>query len=737
MQMMRFFANQLKSDDLMQRLKISTRQRLSPGAVFLIFLASIALFVGVYGTEMEGRKSKDSKKRNVQSIADSYDARRMRAIEEIIKAKIPGEMCSEFLSDQIKALAILYHADRTRDYSRVKEANDLLLDFCYRLNDPDSEWWRRTNHGGAMIAMRLLLTYDGREDLLFPETVAKIRDGKEPDGCSIPEESLRYYIPETCYNRKIHVGFHTWKKPFDGAFEYTENHRLQMMVHALLICQIYEDESFDPPDGAPIPLCNDTPEIDDYWGYWKKAFYDYLIGYRKPRYPIEPWQFEEFRHLDWGITEKDGATYTHVFLGDFWILRDLIDDPVIAKYCEMFIDLTLADYVEEVIQGVFAGAHENSEKHSIRLPGLLHIYNYLLFDNLPFIPPAQDYFDWGAWGYLSLLTSDYNPTHPCFPRILIDIAVNKPSEGYMVTEGIAETSAGLPGKPKATWIKPDYSLGFGINSWVGWGYHGGGTYVATQGDALEEVGLAILPFGMDDNNHFDLKYSLICPIQSVVGHGVAITQNGTEQLPSKIWIKDGFEEDFASNPPWMFFASKSTLSRLVYVAIRPVLSGYQIDSSRKPGTVVQLPGKNVPEWAKSMVPYGASGKIIKFDNPSDYIIWEMSDSDQYASFEAFKEAIIANELKVSDNYITYTSCDGIQLKFHRHDFKQHSISGNTINYDDYRYVIKNPWMEWPQNKKRAHFKRGVLSADYDFDPNVEGVFVDRWPEKTVINELSP
>jgi hypothetical protein len=735
--MMRFFVYLLKFYDLIQRLKISTRQRLSLGAVFLIFLASIALFVGVYGTEIEGRKSKDSEKRNVQSIADSYDERRMRAIEEIIEAKIPGEVCSEFLSDQIKALAILYHADRTRDYSRVKEANDLLLDFCHRLNDPDSEWWRRTNHGGAMIVMRLLLIYERRKDLLFPETVAKIRDGKEPDGRSIPGESLRYYIPETCYNKKIHVGFHTWKKPFDGAFEYTENHRLQMMVHALLICQVYGDESYDPPDGAPIPLRNDTPEIDDYWGYWKKAFYDYLIGYKKPRYPIEPWQFEKFRHLDWGITEKDGATYTHVFLGDFWILRDLIDDPVIAKYCEMFIDLTLADYVEEVIQGVFAGAHENSEKHSIRLPGLLHIYNHLLFDNLPFIPPALDYFDWGAWGYLSLLTSDYNPTHPRFPRILIDIAVNKPSEGYMVTEGIAETSDGLPGKPKATWIKPDYSLGFGINSWVGWGYHGGGAYVATQGDALEEVGLAILPFGMDDNNHFDLKYSLICPIQSVVGQGVAITQNGTEQLPSKIWIKDGFEEDFASHSPWLFFASKSTLNRLVYAAIRPVLSGYQIDAPRKPGTVVQLAGKNVPEWAKSTVPYGASGKIIKFDNPCDYLIWEMSDSDRHVSFEDFKKAIVANEFKVTDDYISYSSCDGIQIKFHRHDFKQHRINGNTVNYDDYRYVIKNSWMEWPQNKKRAHFKRGVFSASYNFDPDGEGVFVDRMPEKTVINDLLP
>ncbi|MDZ7262059.1 MAG: hypothetical protein ONB05_08140 [candidate division KSB1 bacterium] len=691
---------------------------------------------GWLGAYAKGKGSQGTKPRDIQFIVNSFDARRMQAIEEIMRAEIPEDRCEKFLSDQIKALAILYHAERTKDYSRVKQANELLLDFCRRLDEPESEWWRRTNHGGAMIALRILLTYQGREELLFPETVAKIRDGKEPDGRILPQESLRSYIPITCYDETRHIGIHTWKRPFEGAWEYTENHRLQMMVHALLLCQIYGEETYDPPDGPPVPLRNDTPEIDDYWGYWKKAFYDYLIGYKKPRYPIEPWQFEEFRHLDWGITEKDGATYTHVFLGDFWLLRDLVDDPVIAKYSEMFIDLILADYVEEAIHGVFVGAHENSEKHSLRLPGLIHIYNHLLFDDLPYVPKAQDYFEWGAWGYMALLTSEYNPTHPDFPRVLIDIAVNKPREGYLVTEGIAETSAGLPGKPKATWIKPDYSLGFGINSWVGWGYHGGGAYVATQGSALEEVGLAILPFGMDDNNHFDLKYSLICPLQSLVAPGVAITQCGTEQLPSKIWIKDGFEEDFTSHPPWMFFAAKSIWNRRVYLAIRPVLSGYQEDTPRKPGTVVRLPGNNVPEWAKSTVPQGALGKIIKFDYPCDYLVWEMSDAERHASFEAFKKAMVANELKISDDCIYYTSCEGIQLAFHRQDFQQHRINGKAINYEDYRYVIKNPWMEWPQNKKQARFQRGTWSAYYNFDPDGDGVLVDQMPEKIVRQELS-
>jgi hypothetical protein len=675
--------------------------------------------------------------RDIQTIIEGFNERRFAAIGALIDAEIPEDVCSGFLSNQIKAQAILYQAEHTKDYSRIKEANDRLLNFCRRLDEPESEWWRRTNHGGAMIVMRILLRYADRPDLLFPETVAKIKDGKEPDGKIIPEESLRYYIPIICYNEKFHIGFYRWKVPFENAWEYTENHRLQLTVHALLICQIYGAECYAPPDGPTLPLRSTEKGAADYWGYWKGAFYDYLIGYSKPRYPIEPWQFGKFRHMDWGITEKDGATYTHVFMGDFWLLRDVIDDPIMAKYSELFIDLLLADYAEEAVRGIFVGAHENSEKHSFRLPGLLHIFNHLLFADLAFVPPARDYFDWGAWAYTSVLTSDYNPIHPDFPRVILDVAVNKPAEGYMVTEAVAETEDGLPGKPKATWIKPDYALGFGIESWIGWGYHGGGVYVATHGESLENAGLAILPFGMDDNNHFDLKYSRICPIYSVVGKGVAITQCGTEQLPAKIWIKDGFIENFTTKPPWLFFTAGTSLDRAVYIAIRPVLSGYQIDQPRTPGAIVPLPGDDVPEWAFSTVPFNIGGKIIKFDNPADYLIWEVSDEDALPTFEDFKRAIVNNELTVTNSIISYTSCENIRLTFHRQNPRQSSVNSERIDLDHYRYVIKNPWMDWKQNEQKAYFRRGSNSAFYDFDPDGDGIFMDEMPVKTIENSGIP
>jgi len=681
---------------------------------------------------MAAERLEEPRRRDVDAIVDGFAGRRLAALERIIADEPPDNLGGTFLSDQIKALAILAHADLTGDRARVAEANELLMQFSRGLARPN--WWARINHGGGLFAMRVLLTYEKRPELLFPATAAKLRDGREPDGRVVPEESLRRFLPETCFNRHIRIGFHTWKKPFHGAVGYTENHRLQYMVHALLLCQIYGDETYDPPDGPPVPLRSSTGQ-PDYFGYWKQAFYEFLIGYRKPQIPIEPWQFEEFRHMDWGITEKDGATYEHVFLGDFWFLRDLVDDPVLREYCEMFVDLILADYAEEAIRGVYAGAHENSEKHTSRLAGLMHIFSHLLFDELPYVPEGREYFEWGAWSYLSLLTSDYHPGHPRFPKAIIDLAVNKPESGYLVREAIAETRDGLPGKPKATWVKPDYALGFGVKSWNGWGYHAGGAYVATAGRTAGEGGLAIIPFGLDDNNRFDLKYSLICPIQSVVGPGAAIVQNGTDQLPSKIWIKDGFEEDFRSRPPWMFFSAKSVEGRQVYVAIRPVLGGHTIDTPRKPGTVILqfrvAPGEQLPELAHSKVPADASGKIVKFENPSDYLVWEMSDASRHATFEDFKRDVSGRPLVVSEEAVTYVATTGARLDFNRYDFLQHRIDGQPIDYNEYRYVIRNPWVEWRQNTRRARIERDPYSAEYDFDPSGTGLFVDRMPAKTV------
>ncbi len=50
---------------------------------------------------------------------------------------------------------------------------------------------------------------------------------------------------------------------------------------------------------------------------------------------------------------------------------------------------------------------------------------------------------------------------------------------------------------------------------------------------------------------------------------------------------------------------------------------------------------------------------------------------------------------------------------------------------DYAYVINNPWGQWKQDAKKAHFEGGGYSAQYDFDPNGNGLFVDETPGKVV------
>ena len=677
-------------------------------------------------------------KKNIKEIIDNFDKRRIKAIKSIVNANVSRTKFDICLINQIKALAMLYYGERIKSDYYINKANGLIFEFCRQLTEPiiyktidlqPVDWCRRINHSGALLALRIYFLYRNRPDILFPETLAKLRDGIEPDGHIEPKESLRRYLAEICYNPDKHIGIHTWKFPWEEAVEYTENHRLQITTHALLLCQMYKNEFYKPPDGQAIPIKCDINNGKSYWEYWKKSFYEYLIGYKKQRYPIEPWQLEDFKHLDWGIIEKDGTLYSQVYLGDFWLLRDLIDDPVISKYCEMLIDLILIDYSEEVIHGVYAGAHENSEHHSLQLPGLMHILNYLLFDNLPFEPVAEDYFEWGSWGYLSLLTSDYNPLHPDFPKVIIDIAINKPLNGYMVKEAVGETSGGLPHKPKATWVMPDHALGFSIQSWVGWGYHAGGAYIATKGNTPQNTGLAVLPFGMDDNNHFDLKYSLVCPFYSVVGKGVAITQCGTKDLPSKIWIKNGFYEDFTSHAPWFFFSATSVLNRKIYLAVRPVFSRFKIDDPRVPGLVISLPAENSPSWANSITPSDVSGKIYRTEDPCDYLIWEISNSDEYSSLSMFMEKINCNFFETNKELITYRSLKNETVSFDRIKSSQHKVNGKIIKYDDFRYVVKNPWGEWPQNTKKAIFQNEDHLTYYNFDPCDNGSFYDNLPSK--------
>ncbi len=716
--------------------------------LIVLFCVLVVVTSGLYGEPMRVQH------RNVDKIAAEFNTRKARALQQIIDAGYPAPDSPvskrPFVFKQVKALAILYHAQQTGNMSLIDEANRLLMEVTKLIGEDDRRQLPR--HAGLAIVMRTLILFDDRPDLLYPATKAKLKYGKEPDGTVVPGESLQRLLPRTCYDPALHIGYYKWPTPFEGAAHYTENHRMSATMHALLLCQILGDQTYDPPDGPPLPVRSGDPDQPCYWKYWKKAFYDFLEGYKKPPYPIEPWQFEQFRHIDWGITEKDGTIYTQIFLGDFWMLIDIIDDPHIAKYSEMFVDLILADYAEEAVKGVFAGAHENSEKDTVRgFPGFMAPYNHLLFDDLPYEPIVHRYFGWGSWGFLSLLTSPYNPTHGDFPKVLIEMAVNKPAGGYMVREGINQSrqrmirrdndrgqlyARALPknatamrvGKPKATWVMPDYSLGFGIDSWVGWGYDAGGAYVATAAKTRSETGLAVIPFAHHNNNHFDLKFTLICPMSSVVGRGAAITQCGTKELPSKLWIKDGFDKDFDTHDRWMFFSASSVPGRDVYLAIRPVLSGHHPGEPRQVGYVLRKDKLKLPYQS---VPEGIRGEFVAMDNPSDYLVWEMGDADQFASFDAFKQAVMSNELIVHKDAITYTSTHNQRLLFHREDHNKHSIDGEQVNFDDYAFVVNNPWGQWRQNTKKAAFKNKDYSAHYDFDPNRNGVFLDEMPKKVV------
>ena len=58
----------------------------------------------------------------------------------------------------------------------------------------------------------------------------------------------------------------------------------------------------------------------------------------------------------------------------------------------------------------------------------------------------------GAWGYANIITSDYNPTSPDFPKAIVDLAIDK-EDGYLSQNGIER---------QANWVEKDFALGFRV-----------------------------------------------------------------------------------------------------------------------------------------------------------------------------------------------------------------------------------------------------------------------------------
>jgi hypothetical protein len=611
--------------------------------------------------------------------------------------------------DVIAGIGLLEQAARTGNMSRVREANDILVVAARTIDDPDYKGDKRPAYEGyALPFLNVVLKYGSRPDLLYPATLLKLKEGIEPSGSGYANntnESLRYFMREVAFSDSRQIGVGKYN-PWTNLGQGTENHKLQEIATGIMLSRVYEGEKYTANDGT-YAWKDNTDTADDYYHYWINAFYRWLFMYGE-RDTGEALT----RHVDYGIGEKDSSHYMITYIGDLWLIRDYAADVKVAKYAEIYLDLMLADMAEETIGGIYTGSHSRGYDTLTGEYGLRHNYQspitYLLYGDLPYPPTSMGsaLSSWGGWANGAILTSDYNPTSSQFPMVVTDIQVNKSSTLFNSKQ--AETIwSGLPADYEDNWIGSRYSIGFQEYYGCGASNLCGGVFI--NDNVAARGGAAVVPFVGDVP---DYRYNPDASIRGVIGSGVGLIKlvendpNANQTtLPTKLWIKGKWGET-ATSGQWMFYRTTAFDGKYVYVAVRPALGGTTTGTSVDGGVV----------------------KVLTTQD--DFWVFDVADQDKFASLTEFKNTVLAKPFSTTWPWIDYTSSGGVRVKYNRSNHTKY-VNEVMQTTDEFKYGLKNPWMEWKFGAREASFSRNGRTAFYDFDANNDGVFND--PVKTVNN----
>lgn len=646
----------------------------------------------------------------VEQVVTQFPERR-KHYEDAILAKSPT---SDFDLGAAQGTILLQRRKRDGaaacDNACVNKANDLIYNSTELIDTAESSS-TALHHAGAFSFLRAYLMFKDNPDLLLPATKAKLKSGLRKDGSTNANKSLLFWRNKlfnkyTTDNINFDIAsYNPWNPKPNSGYNGTENHKLQVITTGMLLSEVYDGESY-----RGYQVKDTTAARDDYWHYFRDAFMRYSDSWGDGR-------TDHFR-LDIAEFEKDSAGYAHVYIGDYWMIRDLFEDPVAQKHAEIMLDRLLADWAEDQVKSIYSGQNDRWYSFDSSVGSSYHLLpaNYLLFDNLGYQLPSnfKYLFSWGRWAALSIATSDYNPTISTFPKVIIDVARNK-ADGYLVTDGSG---------PKANWVEKDFGLGFLLNGTTGDEHHSGGFFVHDKNSM--PAGLNIMPYFAVDSTKSDpegcaapspcngpfRKRKPPHDARGVVTRRSAITLSKSGNLNPRLWIEDGFDNKDYSSPPWMFFKQASSEGREIYMAVRPSSGQFADDGSAQGGQI----------------------RVLKANEA--ILIWEVSSSNEHPSLAAFKADILDNAVSVTSSEVTYKSSKlGTSLSFNRANTTSHKINGVPQDLNNFKYGFKTPFMQNPHGSKTASITRNGYSATYNWDPNNDNNF-DEMPSKTVDNTAS-
>jgi len=652
-------------------------------ALVLVLLVPVVLWVRAGGDE--GHEPARPGPVEAVTNPEAFARRKARFVDSLLA--VPRTDWWDLGARQ--GLVLLDRAEETGDRSRVAEANRLLVEGSERIDDGIED--AAAHHGGAFTFLRALLLFGDRPELLRPATADRLRRALEP------------------YREAVYpaVGERPWRPDEEGL---TENHRLQLIVTGMLLSEVDAGRTWR---GAPVR---------EIWSWYRDAYLRYNDAWGDGR--------TDHFEADVSAAERDSLGYFHVYLGDHWMVRDLHSDPVIRAHAEILVDRLLADWAEDAVLGLYTG-YSGRHYHRSHADGSpTWALGYLLFDGLGYEPDVRGPHamalgtGWGGWAHLSIVTGDYTPASPSFPKVLVDLARDKGS-GYLVTEGT---------DPRANWVERDFALGFlaaGVGSYDRWA---GGFSVA---GARRGGGLNVTPYyGAEPLPEAQGKPTY--QSATVLAGRVAITRNwGAQELRrgpdgrrgtaddravplprGRLWVSRerwGDEarafDDVVREGAWLFLRERSEVGRRdVYLAVRPVEGGL-----RRLGDV-------------------QDGMAFELTAPGTATVWEVGTSEDFRSFDAFRRDVADNRLAVRERAVTYgSSATRTTLTLDRTDAGAHEVDGRRVDWSSFAHGFSTPWSTNPFGSATASLARHGYGASYDWDPDHDGDY-DEPPVKVVDND---
>lgn len=112
---------------------------------------------------------------------------------------------------------------------------------------------------------------------------------------------------------------------------------------------------------------------------------------------LEHWIDETVRL---GSTEWDSPRYTYYYVTPLILLRDYARDTTLRRRSEMMLELTLADYAAEYLEGSYCGAHSRDADGSVIDPRRAEATSYAQFyftDSIAFVLPDLAFAALSPW----------------------------------------------------------------------------------------------------------------------------------------------------------------------------------------------------------------------------------------------------------------------------------------------------------------------------------------------------